>query len=297
MLMANPLWLRSFQALVEQGNFTRAAERLDLTQAAVSQHIQRLEAELGLLFIRRPRRLELTPAGHALLDYLNERERVDQRLTQRLAGDLDDHGEISLMTPGSIGLAIYPRLLALQKRAPGLAIRHRFGPTREIVEAVIDGKVEMGLVGERPDDASLTVSEFATEALELVVPANTRVETFDELMALGFIDHPDGKALATRLLSRRFPGSPGYARWPRSGFTNQIGLILAPVAQGLGFSVLPRFAREAFEDQHAIRVVEGAPEVSDTLYLIQRAEWPLSARAQRALSVMRETVAGADTAL
>ena len=61
--------------------------------------------------------------------------------------------------------------------------------------------------------------------------------------------------------------------------------------------VLPRFAREAFEDQHAIRVVEGVPEVSDTLYLIQRAEWPLSARAQRALSVMREAVAGADTAL
>ena len=130
MLMLNPLWLRSFHALVEQGSFTRAADQLELTQAAVSQHVQKLEAELGALFIRRPRQLELTPAGHALVDYLGERAEVDQRLKLRLAGDRDDHGEISLMTPGSIGLALYPRLLELQKCSPGLCIRHRFGPTQ-----------------------------------------------------------------------------------------------------------------------------------------------------------------------
>lgn len=286
MLMLNPLWLRSFHALVEQGSFTRAADQLELTQAAVSQHVQKLEAELGALFIRRPRQLELTPAGHALVDYLGERAEVDQRLKLRLAGDRDDHGEISLMTPGSIGLALYPRLLELQKRSPGLCIRHRFGPTQDIIDAVLAARVEMGLVIECPDDPRLTVSEFATEPLELIVPAAAKVERWDDLMSLGFIDHPDGKALASRLLSRRFPGSPGYAHWPISGFTNQIGLILAPVAEGLGFTVLPRFARQAFEQQASLRVVTGQPEVADTLYLIHRAEWPLSSRAERALLVM-----------
>ena len=83
--MLNPQWLRTFATLVEQGNFTRTAEQLDLTQAAVSQHVQRLEERLGPLLIRRPRQLELTPAGHALLAYCEEVGAADQRLQQRLS--------------------------------------------------------------------------------------------------------------------------------------------------------------------------------------------------------------------
>ncbi|WP_136247524.1 LysR family transcriptional regulator [Halomonas borealis] len=281
--MLNPHWLRTFEASVELGNFTRAAERLDLTQAAVSQHIKHLESRLGPLLLRRSRGLELTPAGHALLDYQREMQAADQRLQQRLAGDDATQGEISLMTPGSSGLAIYPRLLALQKEAPELAIRHRFGPTSEVIEAVLDNRVEFGLATQRPEEPRLSVSLFAREALELVVPAWERVQDWEDLERLGFIDHPDGHDMATRLLSRCFPGNPGVGRLPCRGFTNQIGLILAPVAEGLGFSVLPRFAREAFANPEAIRVVEGLPEVVDSLWLLHRAEWPLSARAKRAL--------------
>ncbi|RTQ99600.1 LysR family transcriptional regulator [Halomonas nitroreducens] len=281
--MLQPQWLRTFEALVEIGNFTRTAERLDLTQAAVSQHIKHLEARLGPLMLRQSRRLELTPAGHALLGYVHEMQAADQRLQQRLTGDDATQGELSLITPGSIGLAIYPHLLALQHEAPGLSIRHRFAPTAEVIDAVLDNRAELGLVTQRPEDPRLAVSLFAREELELVVPASERVQEWDDLARLGFIDHPDGHDMATRLLSRWFPGNPGVRHLPCRGFTNQIGLILAPVAEGLGFSVLPRFAREAFVASEAIRVVEGSPEVVDSLWLLHRAEWPLSARANRAL--------------
>ena len=70
--MLSPQWLRTFAALIEQGSFTRCAEHLDLTQAAVSQHVQKLEERLGPLLIRRPRQLELTPAGRALLSAMHE---------------------------------------------------------------------------------------------------------------------------------------------------------------------------------------------------------------------------------
>ena len=70
---------------------------------------------------------------------------------------------------------------------------------------------------------------------------------------------------------------------PCRGFTNQIDLILEPVALGLGFSVLPRYARLAFARPEAIRVIEGEPAVVDTLWLLHRAEWPLSARAKLVL--------------
>ncbi|MGL6438429.1 helix-turn-helix domain-containing protein [Aeromonas hydrophila] len=63
--MVNPLWLHTLVVVHETGSFTRAADRLDLTQAAVSQHISRLEAEFGPLLLRKPRLLELTRAAGA----------------------------------------------------------------------------------------------------------------------------------------------------------------------------------------------------------------------------------------
>ncbi len=65
--------------------------------------------------------------------------------------------------------------------------------------------------------------------------------------------------MASRLLSRRFPAEPGVRNLRLSGFTNQISLILESVARGLGFTVIPRFARLAFSRQDAIQVIEGVP--------------------------------------
>jgi len=289
--MLNPQWLRSFAALADTGSFTRAAERLGLTQAAVSQHINHLEAALEPLLIRRPRRIELTPAGRALLDYCFEIEQADRQLRARLSDAQADSGEVSLITPGSIGLALYPILLDLQQATPGLAIRHRFAPDSEARDAVLHNTYELGLVTLKPDDPRLVAEPFIEEPLELIVPAAARVARWDDLARLGFIDHPDGPAMATRLLSRHFPDNPGVRTLPVHGFINQIGLILEPVARGLGFTVLPRHARLAFARPQAIRVIEGMGEkkqpVIDRLWAIYRSEWPLPARAQRVLAHIR----------
>jgi DNA-binding transcriptional LysR family regulator len=238
--------------------------------------------------VRRPRQVELTPAGRALLDYCAELGQADRRLQARLT-DLDtDSGVVSLITPGSIGLALYPRLLDLQQAHPGLVIRHRFAPDPEAREAVLQNTYELGLVTLKPDDPRLAFEPFIEEPLELIVPADTRADSWDDLAHLGFIDHPDGQAMATRLLSRRFPGNPGVAALPMHGFVNQIGLILEPVARGLGFAVLPRHARLAFARQDAIRVEEGHNAVVDQLWLIYRAEWPLSARTQRIVKYIKD---------
>jgi len=285
--MLNPQWLRSFVALVDTGSFTRAAERLGLTQAAVSQHVAHLEDALGQLLIRRPRQLELTPAGRALLAYCDQLEQADRQLRSRLSDAQADIGEVSLITPGSIGLALYPILLDLQQAHPGLAIRHRFAPDAEAREAVLQNTYELGLVTLKPDDPRLAFEPFIEEPLELIVPAAAQVAGWDDLARLGFIGHPDGQAMATRLLSRWFPGNPGVGALPTHGFINQIGLILEPVARGLGFTVLPRHARLAFARPEAIRVIEGGGAIVDQLWLIHRAEWPLSTRAQRVVAHIR----------
>lgn len=278
--MLSPAWLRSFSTLAAEGTFTRAAESLELTQAAVSQHIRQIEAQLGPVLIRRPRGVELTPAGHALLAYCEEVERAGRCLASRLSDSDALQGEVSIITPGSVGLSTYPRLLDIQGETPGLVIRHRFAPEEEVLKAVLDNRADMGIVSHKPDDERLAVERFCEEALELVVPADAQVEGWEDLVRLGFIDHPDGHAMATRLLSRRYPGRRGLSDIPISGFTNQIALILEPVSRGLGFSVMPRHARRAFGRPEAIRVLDGDRSVVETLWLIHRAEWDLPRRAR-----------------
>lgn len=289
--MVNAHWARSFMTLVEAGGFTRAADRLGLTQAAVSQHLRHLEDEFGPLLIRRPRQIELTPAGQALLEYCQEMAAAAKRMQRRLSGASDASartGEVSFITPGSVGLALYPLLLRLQEAHPGLVIRHRFAPDVEARQAVLTQQYELGLVTLRPDDRQLSATPFLEEALELVVPAAETVEGWEDLARIGFIDHPDGQAMATRLLTRHLPGNPGVRNLPCRGFSNQIALILEPVARGLGFTVIPRHARQAFARPEALKVVELGPPLVDTLWLIHRAEWPLSARSAWVLSQIRE---------
>ncbi|MDH7637756.1 LysR family transcriptional regulator [Sphingomonas oryzagri] len=281
--MLNPLWIRSAAALAEHGSFTRAAAALDLTQAAVSQHVRQLEERLGPIVIRRPRSLEWTPAGLALLDHARELEAADRRFAARIAGNEAQQGDVTLITPGSVGLLLYPMLLDIQAEHPELVIRHRFAPDRDVIEALLSNACDFGIATTKPDDARLSATAFLQEPLELIVPAGETVTGWTDLERIGFIDHPDGQAMATRLLSRRFGGNPGVRKLPIRGFSNQIALILEPVARGFGFTVLPRYARQAFRQPEAISVAEGSPAVTDTLWLIHRAEWPLPARATKVL--------------
>lgn len=286
--MYQPQWLRSFATLADVGSFTETADRLGITQAAVSQHIRHLEQTLGPLMLRSKRPLELTPAGQALLIYCQEIDRADQRLTLRLSEAEVTCGEISVITPGSIGLQIYPLLLTLQQQHPDLVMRHRFAPDSEVMDAVLHNRFEMGMVTQKPDDRRLSATRFAEEPLELVAPAGAQAASWQDLEALGYIDHPDGQAMATRLLSRRFPGNPGVRNLPLRGFSNQISLILEPVARGLGFTVIPRYARLAFARPETIQVIESEIGLVDTIWLIHRAEWPLSSRAKLALAWLQE---------
>jgi len=292
-MMVNPQWLKSFATLAELGNFTRTADRLGLTQAAVSQHVRHLEELYGSLLIRRPRALELTPAGAALLEYCAEVNQAHERLASRLSDADATQGEVALITPGSIGLFIYPMLLDLQQEHPGLAVRHRFAPDTEVLDAVLHNRYELGIVTLKPDDTRLTATPFIEEPLELVIPPGEEVHSWDDLVRIGFIDHAEGQAMANRLLSRRFPGNPGAFHLPRRGFSNQIGMLHEPVARGLGFTVVPRFAREAWERTRPVNVAECGPPVVDTLWWIHRAEWPLSARATGVIRYLRQRIEAA----
>ncbi|WP_372750377.1 LysR family transcriptional regulator, partial [Litorivivens sp.] len=127
--MINTVWLHSFCTLVEVGHFTKTAERLHMTQSGVSQHVRKLEQQLDVeLLVRKGKQFSLSDAGERLYSEAREIIAALSDLEQCVGEDPPYEGEVRVMSPGSVGLKLYPQLLALQRKHPKLVIDYRFAP-------------------------------------------------------------------------------------------------------------------------------------------------------------------------
>lgn len=266
--MINPAWLRSFCALVEVGHFTRTAENLNMTQSGVSQHVRKLEAHIGQsLLIRQGKKFTLTSAGDRLYQ---EGQKLILSLTdleKRVGLDPAYEGVVKVASPGSLGLKLYPHLLELQKHYPKLVIEYQFAPNSDIERMISEHKVDIGLMTRLSTMGDVSLKPIAKEVLLLVTPSSFLEPDWDQLVALGFIGHPDGVYHAGLLLGANFPEFQNSKQFKRSGFSNQINLILLPVSLGLGFTVLPDHAVGAFKEPQKVRIHRLTNEVSETIYM------------------------------
>ncbi len=275
--MINPVWLRSFCTLVEFKHFTRTAEQLHMTQSGVSQHIHKLEQYIGQpLLIRQGKSFSLTQTGDRLYAEGKALMLSLDNIEKRLGHNPEFEGIIKLASPGSVGLKLYPQLLALQKKHPKLIIDYRFAPNKDIEQMVAEHKVDIGLMTRISTLSDVSLKCIAKEALLLVTPSDCDDPNWDNLMKLGFIDHPDGAYHAGQLLAANFSEFQHCSQFKHAGFSNQISLILEPVSMGLGFTVLPRYAVSAFHDQQKIRHHHLSNEVNETLYLASHTHKVLS---------------------
>ena len=135
--MINTTWLRTFCTLVEVGHFTRTAERLHMTQSGVSQQIRKLEEQLGAeLLVRQGKQFSLSGAGERLYAEAQGILFALSNLEQTIAEDPPFEGSVRIMSPGSVGLKLYPHLLALQRKHPKLIIDYRFAPNPDVEKAI-----------------------------------------------------------------------------------------------------------------------------------------------------------------
>ena len=117
--MLNAAWLETFATLCDVGHFTRAAAVLHMTQPGVSQHVKKLESQMGqALLTRDGKSFILTPAGEAVLAIARRRRAEERALQDALQHDDPDRGLVSIACSGSLALLLYPRLLALMAAAP-----------------------------------------------------------------------------------------------------------------------------------------------------------------------------------
>lgn len=277
--MINPVWLRSFCTLAELGHFTRTAERLHMTQSGVSQHVRKLEELAGRpLLFKQGKQFTLTEAGERMYAEAQGIMLALANLEQRVLEDPADEGVVRVMSPGSVGLKLYPHLLELQQRHPKLVIDYRFAPNADVEVAIARHRVDIGFMTAPSTMDNVSCKPVAEEPLLLLTPVAVEEPSWEQLLALGFIDHPDGAHHAGLLLRPNYPEFQHKRQFKQTGFSNQIGLILEPVSRGLGFTVLPAFAVEAFPKPKLFRSHRLTRPVSETLYLCSSANKTLPNR-------------------
>jgi len=277
--MINPIWLRTFNKLVEIGHFTRTAEILHMTQSGVSQHIQKLEAHLDIeLMVKHGKKFSLTEAGERLYSVSQKIVRGLTELDEIIRIDSAYIGAINIMSPGSVGLKIYEHLLSMQIQHPKLTMNYRFGPNKDVESAVVAHNIEIGLMTKLAEHPALENTLISTERLMVVTPSSVSNISWKVLNTLGFIDHPDGAHHAKLLLGANYPEFQQISMFEKKGFSNQISLILEPVSKGLGFTVLPSFAVDAFSKPDLISVFSLSKVVDEKIYLVKHKDKPLSKR-------------------
>ncbi len=254
--------LAYFAAVVETGSFTRAAERLGITKAVVSQQVARLEREVGTtLLVRTTRRLHPTEAGRAFHArcalVLREAEDAFDELAQATA---EPTGTLRITAPYDYGTSVVvPVITAFTARHPGCrAELHLSDQTLDLVSGGLDMAIRVGWLTDSSRQAR-RIGSFRQLMVSAPQLAGEIAEASDpeDLARLPFVANT---ALREPLLWRFSRGEleRRAVRMQAAIAIDTTPAVLAAVRAAGGLSVLPDFL--VAEDLAAGRLVHALPE-------------------------------------
>lgn len=286
--------LRYFVAVAETENFTRAAERSHVSQPSLSQQILKLESEVGhKLFHRLGRRAVLTEAGAAFL----ERARRILFEVENAAKELGDHPSLGRRINVGAVQTVMPYLIApllarLRESHPNLLIDAREDFRGKLVQAVVEGDLDLAVVPLPVKEHRISVEPLLSEPLLLVVGNRHRIASrseisINDLAEETFISLGDSSALAAQI--RTFFGDQKFQ--PRIGFRcAQVATLKLLVSTGLGISLLPQLARTR-EDSDSLTYLRLTGSVPmRELVVIRHLQRYQSRGAEQFLSLLRAHV-------
>lgn len=249
--------LRLFVAIADERSLTRAAEREHLALAAVSKRISDLEGQTGIaLLYRRPRGIELTPAGHAFLHHA----RLILAGLSRLDADMSEYrigikGHVRLHANTSSVIEFLPDDLGdFMNRFPQIRIDMKERLSHETVTAVRDGLADIGLYAGHVPAEGLEARLWRRDRLVLVVPqdhslAKLSSVALEQALDNDFIGLEQDASLQALLQdgARRFD-RPLRMRIQVRSFEG----ICRMIDRGMGIGVLPSRAVNA--ERHGLRL-------------------------------------------
>jgi len=241
--------LRTFCTVARLNSFSRAAEQLHLTQPAVSAQVVALEDSLKVkLFDRVGKKVSLSESGRIALAAAEEiLGRV--ALLQTELADLRElrAGRVAIGASQVVGSYLLPEVLAhFRTRYPGIEIDVRVEQTKRVVQMLVEGGLDVGLVGEGAPirDERVAVKPVVRDELVLIVPANhvfaqMRSVPPASLKQMPFVLPRRDSASAESLMEQLSAAGIEPDSVMELG---NIGAVKRAVEAGLGISVVSRLA-------------------------------------------------------
>jgi DNA-binding transcriptional LysR family regulator len=290
--------LAAFCAVVEKKSFSQAAERLGVTQPAVSLQIRALEKRLGVQLVDRSgRRVEPTEAGQRLYRNAQRVLAAEELLLDELTEGERVAGRFELGASTGPGGSVVPILLGeLAQTYPDLSVALTVADTHRIIELVADRAVELGVVGFARRHRSVVFEPLFRDQVVLACPPGHRFAgqtiSLDDLREETLILMQEGAGVREAIEDElRAAGVR-----PRDfGARLELGLqesVRAAVEAGVGVTFISRSANEAALTAGTLTEahVKGL-EPSREIFLARAAGRTLTRAAQAFLGLARERLA------
>lgn len=273
-------YLATFRLVIQRGSFSAAADVLGISQPAVSLQIRQLEQFLQTRLVERTGRgIKATAAGQALLVHGERIEQaVDETLRSVSAFNHDVSGTITLGTGATACIHLLPPLLQqLRSDYPLLRVGVTTGNTLDIVRAIEENRLDMGLVtlpvtGRALDVMPVMEEEFVFIASQAQQAMYTDLRP-DALHTLPLIAFESGSG--TRALIDGWFEASGLTVAPAMQL-GSIEAIKRMVRSGLGYSIVPKMAVEQKADREGLCVSSLSPVLQRQLAVVMRQDKILS---------------------
>ncbi|MCP1659587.1 LysR family transcriptional regulator [Neisseria perflava] len=253
--------LKYFQAVAQQGSYTRAADNLGVAQPVLSRQIRLLETELRQnLLIRHGRGVSLTESGRILLGHcrmiLQQIELMKEDLNLS-SGKLSGHIVLGL-PPTPAKLLSLPLIRRFRAELPDAQLRITEGLSTQLQDRLLQGKIDMALLYDPPYSPDIEKQLVYEEKLYLIAPKHD--ERLEHEAPL--------EAADLAVLPLIMPSAPNTFRllveqeMARHNFVPNIILeidsvetMLQLVAEGMGYTVLSKYSLDLAAYQDKIRVI------------------------------------------
>lgn len=288
--------LEAFLAVTDLGSFGRAAQRLGLSQPALTRRVQRLEAIIGAPLLERSGRpVQLTPAGAALLPEAREAlARLSEAM--RRASARQAPGDILVGCLPTLAVRYLGAVLASHhRRWAGAVVVHDSSAT-EIRELLVENRLDFALAAIGSERRELEVTPLREEPFFLVCPRGHHLARRDSVAWAELAQAPlisiGPLSENRRIIEAAFRRAQVNATWRAE--VRHLGSAVALVVAGAGITMLPDSALfgDSMETLARIPLVE--PTVTRTIGLLQRRDRILTPAARDLMETLRAAVVATD---